>query len=455
MAGIQLTGLVNGLDTQGIISQLMAVERQPRTKITWEQSATTKRQNLLTDLNTKAATLKSASDALASVSTWLDTQTVTSGDTTKLDASRTAGAPPGGYDVAITQLASAERHTYDYQPPAADGPLEIHNQDGTLRASVQLKAGASVDDAVSAINSSTDANVYAVNVNGDLVLAAKTTGTTSGFSAVGAGNSLQDVAGLDAQFSINGTNYTRSSNVVTDALPGVQLTLKGKTAAGSTVGVTVGAPGPDKDGIVAKVKSFMDAYNALVSTARSDVTEKTVPNPTNSVDAGMGALFGDAGITGMLTSLRSAASSPIAGLTGLTSLTDIGVSTGAANTGSTINQDAVDGKLTLDETKLRSALDTNPLGVRQLLGGQSGVTGFSQTFSGVLAPFQGVDGVLSQRITTVGQDLTRIKDKLTDFDARMDAKEAFYQKQFTALTTALQQSQTVGNSLSSYISQLS
>jgi flagellar capping protein FliD len=34
MAGIQLSGLVSGLDTQSIISQLMAVERQPRTRIT-------------------------------------------------------------------------------------------------------------------------------------------------------------------------------------------------------------------------------------------------------------------------------------------------------------------------------------------------------------------------------------------------------------------------------------
>src|SRR4051812_25684736 len=139
MAGIQLTGLVNGLDTQSIIAQLMSVERAPRTKISWEQSATTKRQNLLTDLNTKAGTLKSASDALASAATWLDTQTVTSADTSKVDVTRTAGSPPGGYDISISQLASAERHTYDYQPPAADGPLEIHNQDGTLRASVSLK----------------------------------------------------------------------------------------------------------------------------------------------------------------------------------------------------------------------------------------------------------------------------------------------------------------------------
>jgi flagellar capping protein FliD len=63
----------------------------------------------------------------------------------------------------------------------------------------------------------------------------------------------------------------------------------------------------------------------------------------------------------------------------------------------------------------------------------------------------GTDGVLAQRISSAGADLTRIKDKLDQFDARMDLKQAFYQKQFTALETALQQSQSVGNSLASYL----
>jgi flagellar hook-associated protein 2 len=452
MAGIQLSGLVPGLDTQSIISQLMAVERQPRTGITLQQSATTKRQSLLQELGAKLTTLKTAGDALSSAATWLDTQAVSSTDETKVAVKRTGGAPPGGYDVAITQLAAAERRTYNFTPPATAGALEIRNSDGTLRSSINLVAGATLADAVAAINSDATANVYAVNVNSNLVLAAKSTGVSSAFSAqgMGVGTQTQLVAGQDAQFTIGATSYTRSSNIVADALPGVQLTLKGKTAAGATVGVTVGGPGPDKDAVVGKVKAFVDAYNALVTTARADLSDKVVPKATTAADAQKGTLFGDTGLSAMLSALRTTVGAAIPGLTGLTSLGDIGVSTGAANTSATINNDAVAGRLTVDETKLRDALDANPLGVRTLLGGTANVTGFAQTFGAVVAPFQGTGGVLDQRAGEAGKDLTRIKDKLDAFDARMDTKQTYYQKQFTALEKALQKSQTVGNSLASY-----
>jgi flagellar hook-associated protein 2 len=43
MAGIQLGGLVSGMDTASIIDQLMKVEKLPRAKITLGQDATTKR----------------------------------------------------------------------------------------------------------------------------------------------------------------------------------------------------------------------------------------------------------------------------------------------------------------------------------------------------------------------------------------------------------------------------
>ncbi len=277
---------------------------------------------------------------------------------------RTGGAPPGGYDVAVTQLASAERQTFSFVSPAADGTLAIANADGSARTSVDLKAGATVDDAVSAINGSSTSQLYAVNVNGSLVLSAKTTGDTSGFSITGAGVGTQTerVAGQNAKVTINGTDYERQSNTITDALPGLQLTLKGKTAVGATVGVTVGTPGPDKDAIVTKVKAFVTAYNDVVKTARADLTEKPVINGSTTADVQTGTLFGDSGLNMMLSQLRSTMSAPIAGLTGLTAMSDIGVSTGAANTGSTINQDSVDGLLTIDETKLRASLDANPNG---------------------------------------------------------------------------------------------
>jgi flagellar hook-associated protein 2 len=455
MAGIQLGGLASGLDTASLISQLMAVERTPRTKITLDQTASTKRQSLLQDISTKLTALKTANDDLKSITTWVDTQSIESGDSTKLTATRTGGAPPGGYDISVSQLATAERRTYDWQDLTADGPLKILNKDGTERASIDLKSGATVDDAVAAINSNTDANVYAVNVNGDLVLAAKSTGDGSAFSATGAGSQTELVAGLNAKLTVNGAVVERQTNTITDALPGVTLTLKGKTSGTNTIGLTVGSPGPDKDAITKKVQSFITAYNALVTATRADLDEKRVPGAQSTADAQKGTLFGDSGLSSMLSTFRSTISAPIAGLTGLTSLADLGITTGAANTGTAVNQDAVDGKLTLDTAKLTAALDANPLGVRKLLGGLSGTNGFAQAFATVLAPLQGTGGILDSRITAATKDLSDIRTRLDTFDARMDAKEAAYQKKFTALETALQKSQSVGNSLSSYITSLS
>jgi flagellar hook-associated protein 2 len=455
MPGIQLSGLASGFDTASIVSQLMAVERIPRTKITLDQSATTKRQSVLQDINSKLNLLKSANDDLKSISTWLDTQTIESGDSTKLTATRTGGAPPGGYDIAISQLATAERRTYDWQDLTADGPLKILNKDGTERVSVALKAGATVDDAVAAINSTTGANVYAVNVNGDLILAAKATGDSSEFSATGAGTQLERVAALNAKLTINGAAVERQTNTITDALPGVTLNLKAKTSGTNTVGLTIGPPGPDRDAITKKLQSFITAYNALVTTTRAGLDEKRVPGAQTTADAQKGTLFGDSGLANMLSTFRSTVAAPIAGLTGLTSLADLGISTGAGKSGDAIDQDAVDGKLTLDTTKLNAALDSDPLAARKLLGGLSGTDGFSQAFAAVVAPLQGVDGILGERISSATKRLTDIVAKLDTFDARMDSKQAAYERKFRALETAMQKSQTVGNSLASYISRQS
>jgi flagellar hook-associated protein 2 len=453
MAGLQLSGLVSGIDTGSIITQLMAIEKQPRTKITLNQDATTKRQSLLQDLSTKVTALKSANDDLKSVLSWLDTQTVETGDATKVTATRVGGAPPGGYDVAITQLASAERQTFSFVSPAADGTLDIANADGSARTSIALKAGATIDDAVAAINGSSTSKLYAVNVNGSLVLSAKTTGDTSGFGITGAGVGTQTerVAGQNALLTINGTPYERQSNTITDAIPGVQFTLKSKTAVGATVGVTVGTPGPDKDGIVAKVKAFVTAYNDVVKTARADLTEKPVINGKTTADVQMGTLFGDSGLNAMLSQFRSTLSAPVDGLTGLKSMSDLGISTGAANKGATLNQDAIDGLLTVDETKLRTALDADPNGVRALLGGVSGTNGFAQKFQTVLSSYQGPAGLLQSRILSATTDLSDLTKKLSRFDDRMDAKQDRLQKQFTAMEAALSASQSAGSNLSSLI----
>ena len=453
MAGIQLSGLVSGIDTGAIIDQLMQVEKMPRTKITLDQDATTKRQSLLTDISTKLTSLKFANDDLKSALTWLDTQTAESADTSKFTVTRTAGAAPGGYDVAVNQLASAERQTYSFASPSADGTLDIANADGTARTSVNLKAGATLDDAVSAINSSPTSQLYAVNVNGSLVLSAKATGDSSGFSIAGAGVGTQTdrVAGQNSKITVNGTSYERQTNTITDALPGLSITLKGKTQGTDTVGLTVGAPGPDKDKIVDKVKAFVTAYNDVVTASRADLTDTPVVNAATTADIQKGTLFGDSGLQTMLSQFRTTLSSAVSGLSGgVTSMADLGVTTGAAS--ATINQDSLDGKLTLDETKLRATLDSNPQGVQALLGGTSGTPSFASAFASILSNYQGSAGLIQSRIVSANTDLTDLATKLTNFDARMDSKQALLEKQFTAMETALSASNSAGTNLSSLIS---
>ena len=47
MTGIQIMGLASGLDTESIISQVMSVESQPRTRVARQQVAVQARQDAL------------------------------------------------------------------------------------------------------------------------------------------------------------------------------------------------------------------------------------------------------------------------------------------------------------------------------------------------------------------------------------------------------------------------
>ena len=73
MAGIQLSGLSSGLDTDSIIAGLMQVEAAPRTQIVNQQTREQARHDKLQQVSDKLNALKLASDSLSSVLTWAPT----------------------------------------------------------------------------------------------------------------------------------------------------------------------------------------------------------------------------------------------------------------------------------------------------------------------------------------------------------------------------------------------
>src|SRR4051812_29516362 len=164
---INFGGLASGLDTNTIVDQLMAIERQPQVRLKLKQQQIDTRKSALSDIESRLKNLQLAAQDLKSPTLWLDTQSVDVNDATKVAATRTGGAGTGGYQVEIDTLASASQHWFTYAPPAADQTITF-DYGGTdplvtptKHYSVLIPAGSDIDAAASAVNSSSDSPVYA------------------------------------------------------------------------------------------------------------------------------------------------------------------------------------------------------------------------------------------------------------------------------------------------------
>src|SRR4051794_23815114 len=187
---ISFGGLASGLDTNTIVDQLMAIERQPQNRLKLKQGQIDARKSALGDVMSRLKNLRLAAQDLKSTTLWLDTQSVDVNDTTKIAATRTGGAGTGGYQVTVTQLASASQHWYSYPTPApaSDNTLTFNYTANGAPASKQIviPAGADITATANTINSDTGSPVYASVVTSggvkQLAFSSKTTGVDSNFS---------------------------------------------------------------------------------------------------------------------------------------------------------------------------------------------------------------------------------------------------------------------------------
>src|SRR5262249_43673130 len=149
-----------------------------------------------------------------------------------------------------------------------------------------------------------------------------TTGMAGGSSLTEDTDYKRVGATLNAQYSLDGgSTKTSESNSIENAIPGLRITLSGVTT--SPVSITTGEATIDKSAIKSKVKAFVDAYNAVVDLTRSDIAEKKVVNAATTADLQKGQLFGDLGLTGMMSNLKNTLTKTVANIGSLGSLADI------------------------------------------------------------------------------------------------------------------------------------
>jgi flagellar hook-associated protein 2 len=454
MAGLQLSGLTSGIDTDSVIAQLIAVDRAPETRMTLKQSAAEARQSTLNDVATRLRNLMSAAKDMGSVDTWTESQSLDVSDSTKLTATRLSGAATGGHDVNVQTLARSEQRSYTFAKGAAT--LDLGNN-------TKVNIGSDDDGAAVAtkINAAGGSPFYAVFVkdplgdadNDRLVLTRKDTGyfdpaATDALHVTGTSwtdsEDLKD--GVNAKFTVDGGQVQQSrSNVVQSAIPGLQLTLK----ATGTTSVTVGAPAPDNSAVTGKIQAFVNQYNSTVDFIRTELNEKRVPNATTDADARKGPLFGDTQLTGLLSQLRSIMSDKT-GIGGtIKSLADLGITTGTGS-GGAASTDAIAGKLTLDADKLKDALDTGRLDVKSFLTDTT--KGISAKITKLLDPVtKATTGLMDVRAKQAGDEASSITDQIAQMEDRLTQKADRLRAQFTAMEQALAQSQSQGSWLSSQL----
>lgn len=296
-------------------------------------------------------------------------------------------------------------------------------------------------------------------------------------------------AGVDAQVTIDGQVLTRSSNKVT--VDGVTYTFSQTTDEAATVNLV-----QDTDAIYDTISSFVEDYNALISSIHSALDEtydSDYPPLTDDqkedmtdeeiekweTKAKVGLLANDSSLKSMLSSLRSSLIDSVPGQS-MTIFT-IGISTGTYDE---------QGKLYIDETKLKAAIESDPEGVSNLFTQQS--TSYSGTTSvrslnnsqlstrykeegiayrfydilqtnistirdnngnkGLLLEKAGTENDASETSNTLSTLIDKYQEEIDKEQDRLDAKQDSLYTKYSALETYINKMNTQLSSLSSYLS---
>ena len=461
---ISVGGLMSGLDTNGIVEQMLEVQQQPilalqkdEAEYQVELSTYGNLKSVLSSLQTSMETLESADN--------LTRFSAKSGDTDLFSVSADEDASVGAYSITITQMADVHKLTSTaFAEDEAVGEGTMHMAVGSATATdIDISATDSIEDVAQAINDA-DAGVTASVIfdgtNYFLTLAAEETGqdnvinltvTEAGTSGDDPENS--DTTGLsrlvynqgvttnmtntqsaaDAIITVDGVSgIHRSTNVIDDVIEGVTLTLNSAPSApdnATTLSIT-----RNTGTVTAGINSFISNYNKVLDFI---ATQQSFDATTG--DAGI--LLGDATTNSIRNSLKNMISGTVTGVGSIDQLADLGITLNA------------EGRLELDSDTLTDALDDNFDDVLQFFTqSTSGAEGFAVKMMDSLDTILDTStGTLTARTSGIQESIEDVQDKVDSLELRNMAWETRTRAQFNSLELLLAEYQSTGDYLTQQI----
>ena len=456
MATISSAGIGSGLDVNSIITQLMAIERQPLTTLQTKQTSIQSTVSEYGKIKSALSTLRDLASKLAGTSTWV--QSVSTSSNTAAVSATTSGSTPGNYSVAVQTLASVQTlATGDFATTAATpGGGTLHIELGTWGAGQTTftpKAGATaIDISVAATDTLTDvrdkinisgAGVTALimtDANGSrLLLRSNTSGAENAFRSsgvaalgfdpsAGASAMTQTQTAANAAATVNGLAVSSPTNTLANIVDGLTLNLTAVTTSPVSIDVVT-----DKEALKKTLTAFADAYTAVVKMISTD----TKYDPVGKKG---GLLQGDGAVVGLQMQLRSLVGATSGASTAFAHLSDVGL------------QLQGDGSMAVNATRLDNALANLPE-LRKSFSNSSltdpTLDGFAKRFRVVTDSMLAGDGALATRTDGLGQQLQRNQKNQDTLTLRLSGIEKRMRAQYTALDATMARL----NGTSSYVTQ--
>jgi flagellar hook-associated protein 2 len=466
---ISSPGIGSGLDVNSIVSQLMAIERQPITDLQTKSAKLDTQISEFGKLKSAISTFRDAALKLTKSDT-LGMTVGTSSDSASVAVTAQSGAAVGSYSLQVTALAKAQSLASGVfaSANAAPGAGTLHIELGawgTGQTAFTPKSGATavdiavtatdtltqVRDKINAANAGVTALIFTDASGSRLLMRSTATGVANAFrtSVTDADGNNADATGLsalafdpsasasvmtqteaaaDAAATLNGLPIASPSNTLTNVVDGVTLTLGKLTTGPVDINVV-----QDNTSLKAAVQSFADAYNALNTLIAGEVKY----DPTSKTG---GPLQGDSTAVGLQRQLRMMMGSSSGASSVFARLSEVGLEL------------QKDGTVSVNATKLDSAL-TNLPELKKLLANTDslvpGNNGIARQFSTMGDALLSIDGVITTRTDGLSKRKDLNQAQQDALDQRATQTEARLRAQYTALDVTIGQM----SSLSQYVTQ--
>ncbi len=454
MATISSAGIGSGLDVNSIITQLMAIERQPLNTLQTKQTSIQSTVSEYGKIKSAVSTLRDLASKLAGSTPW--TQTVSTSSNPSAVSATTNGSVPGNYSVAVQTLASVQTLATGVFASTTTNPgagvLSI--QAGTWGAgqlSFTPKAGASaanitvaltdtltdVRDKINAAGAGVTALIMTDASGSRLLLRSSTTGAGDAFTVSGIAALSYDTVGkvmtqtqtaANAAATVNGLAVTSPTNTLANIVDGLTLNFSAVTTGPVSVDVVT-----DKEALKKTLTSFAESYSAIMKMIATDTKYDPVSRKG-------GLLQGDSAVVGLQRQLRALVGATSGASTAFTRLSDAGF------------QLQTDGSMTVNATKLDNALANLPE-LKKAFSNSSltdpTLDGFAKRFRVITDAMLSSDGSLTTRTEGLGQQLQRNQKDQDALTLRLSGIEKRMRAQYTALDARMAQL----NSTSNYVTQ--